>query len=71
MPYYALANGYKGQELKLALRSIISIQTKTEKYDDLRTDLAKTDKGSTEGTIIPLSGSRKIRSVLDNSRKAC
>jgi len=52
MPYYALANGYKGQELKLALRSIISIQTKTEKYDDLRTDLAKTDKGSTEGTII-------------------
>ena len=49
--YYMSANGLYGEELKQELRNIISKVTKVETYDDLRTDLQITDKGS-EGTII-------------------
>ena len=49
--YYMSANGLYGDELKQELRNIISKVTKIEKYDDLRTDLQITDKGS-DGTII-------------------
>lgn len=68
MPYYASANGLKGEELKLALRSIISVQTKTEKYDDLRTDLALTDKGSTDGTIVCLYCHKEMDATWDGGK---
>lgn len=41
--YYNKANGYTGEKLKSALRTIISVTKKTETYGELRTDLAKTD----------------------------
>ena len=50
--YYLSANGLAGEELKLALREIISVTKKTETYDQLRTDLVLTDASKNEGKMI-------------------
>ena len=65
--YYTSAIGLEGQELKLALRSIISVTTKTEKYDDLRQDLQKTDASLTEsGKIVDFYSHKLMNATWDS-----
>ena len=68
MEYYKNANGKYGQDLKLALRRIISYTIKTETYDDLREDLQKTDKGKTNGTIICFYCHKEMDAKWDNGK---
>ena len=66
--YYYDANGKYGEELKLALRKIISVTTKTETYDQLRTDLAITDKGSSDNTIICFYCRKEMDAAWDGGK---
>lgn len=68
MAYYSDANGKYGEELKLALRAIISVTTKTETYDQLRTDLATTDKGSSDNTIICFYCRKEMAATWDGGK---
>ena len=68
MAYYYDANGKKGEELKIALRTIISKTIKTETYDDLKTDLAITDKGSTDNTIICFYCRKEMDATWDGGK---
>ena len=66
--YYYDANGKYGEKLKLALRQIISVTTKTETYDMLRTDLAITDKGSQDNTIICFYCRKEMDAAWDGGK---
>ncbi len=63
--YYTGIDGLYGEELKLELREIISVIKKTETYDALRQDLAKTDAGSTPGTIIGFYTHKEMNAKWD------
>lgn len=52
--YYISANGLNKEDLKLSLRSIISVVIKIETYDDLRVDLALTDADPNNSSNIIL-----------------
>ena len=67
MEYYASANGLYGEDLKKALRKIISKTKKTESYDDLRQDLQKTDAGST-GTIVCFYCHKEMNATWDGGK---
>lgn len=68
MAYYLDANGKKGEELKLALRTIISKTIKTETYEDLKMDLAITDKGSGDNTIICFYCRKEMAATWDGGK---
>ncbi len=59
MAYYKNANGKIGNELKLALRTIISKTTHKETYDDLKDDTLLSDTDLTNSNNIILFYSRK------------
>lgn len=59
MTYYKDANGKAGNELKLALRTIISKTTHRETYDDLKSDTILSDTDLTNSSNIILFYSRK------------
>lgn len=50
--YYSSANNLKGNELKLALRTIINTKVHDTTYAELTTWLAKTDPGTRENTVL-------------------
>jgi len=54
IPYYANSAGKTGTELKLALRTIISVTTHTCTYDELKTILPRTDRGTDDPNKILL-----------------
>lgn len=59
MAYYSNANGKSGQQLKLALRNIISSTKHTETYDDLKTDTKYSDADPNKSGNILLFYTRK------------
>jgi len=64
--YYAAANGLIGEELKLALRTIISVVKKVETYAGLRTDLAITDADpNNPGNIILIYTGKSVSAAWD------
>ncbi len=68
-PYYLEANGYTGEELKASLRVIISKTKKKETYDDLRTDLAKTDADpEVPGNIILMYTGKSVSAKWDSGK---
>lgn len=65
-PYYLNANGLAGEELKLALRVIISVVIKVETYGDLRYDIPLTDTDpNNSSNIILLYTGKSVSSTWD------
>jgi len=65
--YYADANGLCEEELKEALRIIISVVSKVETYDDLRYDIPKTDTDPNDSSnIILLYTGKSVPSTWDS-----
>ncbi len=66
--YYASTIGLSGNQLKLALRTIINSGTKDTTYDDLRTALAKTDPGKSSGKIFLFYQRRDVNAAWDGGK---
>ena len=65
-PYYQNANGLNDEELKLALRVIISVVIKVETYGDLRYDIPFTDTDpNNSSNIILLYTGKSVSSAWD------
>lgn len=69
MAYYSSANGKAGNELKLALRTIISQVTHRETYDDLKSDTILTDTDPNNSKNIILFYSQKsVKGTWDSAK---
>ena len=66
--YYSSTIGLSGNQLKLSLRTIINTGTKDTTYNDLRTDLAKTDPGKSSGKIFLFYQRRDVNAAWDGGK---
>lgn len=60
------ATAVKGNQMKRAIRAIISQVTHVETYDELRQDLAKTDPGDKPGTVRLFYSGEEVNSKWDS-----